>query len=105
MKLAAWCQENGLREEATAHYQVTTRLDPSRDSAWIHLGYKKHNNRWVKPEELATRKLEAERQKRADAHWKPRLEKLRDGLESTLEKSRIKAEKELYQITDPAPCR
>ena len=84
-----------------AHYHLVTRLDPSRDIAWIRLGYKKYKNRWFKPDDLAAQKLDADRQKRADTQWKPRLEKLRDGLESSLETRRLKAEKEVYQITDP----
>ena len=83
LRLAAWCLENGLKDEAMAHYHLVTRLDPSRDIAWISLGYKKHKDRWVKPDDLAAQKLEADRQKRADTQWKPRLEKLRDGLESS----------------------
>ena len=101
LRLAAWCLENGLNDEAMAHYHVVTVLDPSRDIAWLRLGYKKHHNRWVKPEDLAAQKLEADRQKRADMQWKSRLEKLRDALESSVETRRLKAEKELYQITDP----
>ncbi len=101
LHLAAWCLEHGLKEQAMAHYFGVTRLDPSRDIAWIKLGYKKHRNRWVKADDLAAAKLEGDRQKHADTQWKPRLEKLRDGLESKLETRRLKAEKELYQITDP----
>ena len=70
LKLAAWCAEKGLKEQATAHYTEVTRLDPSREIAWKHLGYKKQGHRWVKPEEAAAEKLEAEHQKRADFHWK-----------------------------------
>ncbi len=101
LRLAAWCLENGLKDEAIAHYHLVTRLDPSRDIAWVKLGYKKQHDRWSKPEDLATQKLEAEHQKRADSLWKPRLEKLRDALASPTESRRLKAEKELYQITDP----
>ena len=101
LRLAAWCLENGLKEEAMVHYHVVTRIDPSRDVAWIKLGYKKHKDRWVKPDELAAQKVEIELQKHADTHWKSRLEKLRDGLESKVEARRLKAEQELYQITDP----
>ncbi len=101
LRLAAWCLEKGLKEEAMVHYYGVTRLDPSRDLAWVRLGYKKHKDRWLKPEELAAQKVETERQKRADTQWKSRLEKLRGSLESTLETRRLKAEKELYQITDP----
>ena len=34
LRLAAWCLENGLKDEAMVHYHVVTRLDPSRDIAW-----------------------------------------------------------------------
>jgi hypothetical protein len=101
LRLAAWCLEKGLNDEAMVHYYAVTRIDPSRDIAWLRLGYKKHKDRWVKPEDLAAQKLESERQKRADTIWKPRLEKLRDAMESTVETRRLKAERELYQITDP----
>ena len=82
MKLAAWCEEKGLKEQAIAHYTAVTRIDPSREAAWKHLGYKKQGGRWVKPDEAAAAKQEAAQQKQADKHWKPILEKLRDGLES-----------------------
>ncbi len=101
LHLADWCLQMGLKDEATAHYHFVTQLDPSRDIAWIRLGYKKHKDRWFKPEDLAAQKLDAERQKRADSQWKPRLEKLRDALESSVESRRLKAENELYRITDP----
>jgi hypothetical protein len=101
VRLANWCLENGLRDQATAHFTVVTRLDPSRDIAWIRLGYKKFKDHWYKPDELEARKLEAERQKRADIQWKPRLNRLRAAIESGSETRRLKAEKELYQITDP----
>ncbi len=101
LRLAAWCLENGLKDEAMAHYHVVTQLDPSRDVAWLRLGFTKHHDRWSKPEVLAAQKLEADRQKLADKEWKPRLEKLRDGMESSIETRRLKAERELYKVTDP----
>ena len=70
MRLAAWCLDKGLKDEAMAHYHVVTRLDPSRAIAWVRLGYKKHHDRWSRPEVLAEQKLEAERQKHADKEWK-----------------------------------
>jgi Pretoxin HINT domain len=101
LKLADWCAQRGLKEQATAHYTEVTRLDPSREIAWKHLGYKKQGRRWVKPEEAAAEKLEAEHQKRADFHWKPRLEKLREELESPHAARRAKAEEAMAVITDP----
>jgi Pretoxin HINT domain len=101
LRLAAWCLENGLREEAMAHYHLVTRLDPSKDIAWIRQGYKKHRDRWFKPDDLAAKKLEFDRQKRADTEWAPRLEKLRKALDSAIEARRLKAEREVYRIADP----
>ena len=101
MKLAAWCDESGLKEQAIAHYSAVTRINPSRDSAWKHLGYKKQGDRWVKPDEAAAAKQEAARQKQADKHWKTKLERLRDGLESKDTAKRTKAEQALTEVTDP----
>ena len=101
MKLAAWCDEKGLKEQALAHYNAVTRISPSRDSAWKHLGYKKQGSRWVKPEEAASAKQEATRQKQADKQWKAKLERLRAGLESKDASRRAKAEQGLTEVTDP----
>jgi len=100
-RLAAWCEEKGLKDEAVAHFNEVLRLDPSRESAWRHLGYKKAGNRWVKPEDLAAEKQEAETQKRADKQWKPKLEKIRDGLESKDSARRARAETAIVEVTDP----
>jgi hypothetical protein len=101
MKLAAWCTEKGLKEQALAHYTAVTRLDPARDAAWKHLGYKKRGNRWVKPAELEAAKAEAARQNLADKEWKPKLERLRDRLESKDAARRATAEAELAKVADP----
>ena len=101
MKLAAWCDEKGLEEQAIAHYTAVTQIDPARDAAWKHLGYKKQGGRWVKPEEAVAAKQEAAQQKQADRHWKTKLERLRDGLESKDASRRAKAEQELAQVVDP----
>jgi tetratricopeptide (TPR) repeat protein len=101
MKLAAWCDEKGLKEQAIAHYTAVTRISPSHEAAWKHLGYQKQGRGWVKPEAAAAVKHEAAQQKLADKHWKPILEKLRDGLESKDAARRARAEKDLAQVTDP----
>ena len=100
-RLAAWCEQNGLKEQAIAHYSEVLRLDPSREATWRHLGYKKQGDRWVKAEELAAEKLEAERQKHADKLWRPKLERLREGLEGRDPSRRAKAEKAVAEVTDP----
>jgi tetratricopeptide (TPR) repeat protein len=101
MKLAAWCNEKGLKEQALAHYSAVFRLDPTREIAMRHLGYKKHGNHWVKPEEAAAERIEAERQKHADLHWRTRLEKLHEALLSNHPARREKAEQGLAEVKDP----
>src|SRR4051794_25788719 len=62
-KLALWCKEHGLKPEAQAHLAAVVRLDPSREAAWKHLGYKKVNGRWVTEAQVEAEKAEAEAQK------------------------------------------
>ncbi len=81
-KLALWCEQNGLKDQATAHFHQALRLDPSREVAWKHLGYKKVGGRWQKPEIVDAQKHEDEQQKRANKHWKTLLERWREGLAS-----------------------
>src|SRR2546421_740059 len=80
VKLALWCEKKGLKAEETAHLTAVTRLDPSRDAAWKRLGCKPYNGRWMTDEQVAALKSDAERQKQADRHWRPLLEKWRDRL-------------------------
>ena len=66
-KLAAWCEEHGLKAEAYVHYAAVVRLDPRREAAWRKLGYRKYGNRWMTEAQIA----EAEDQKKADRVWAP----------------------------------
>jgi hypothetical protein len=100
-KLAQWCEEHGLSDQAMAHYSAVIRLDPKREAAWKKLGYRKHGERWAKPEQLAARKLEADEQKLANRHWRPILEKYREGLQSKDAGRRTRVEAALAQVTDP----
>ncbi len=99
-KLAVWCEQNGLREQAIAHLHRVVQLDPKRESAWKHLGYKRVGARWVKPDEAAAAKVEAQKQQKANIQWKPILERLRNGLQSRDRARRAETEKALSQITD-----
>ena len=101
LRLAAWCEQKGLKEQAIAHYNVVVQLDPSREAAWRRLGYTKQGNRWVKAEEASAAKLEAERQKHADKRWRARLEKLRENLEGKDLAKRARAERALAEVSDP----
>src|SRR5262245_11886130 len=45
--LGLWCGQHGLEPEAMAHFTAAVHFDPSREASWRHLGYVKHNGRWV----------------------------------------------------------
>jgi tetratricopeptide (TPR) repeat protein len=100
-KLALWCEQNGLKDQAIAHFHQALRLDPSREVAWKHLGYKKVGGRWQKPELVDAQKHEGDQQKRANKHWKPLLERWREGLASKDKSRRASTEKGLAQVSDP----
>ncbi|WP_406694312.1 polymorphic toxin-type HINT domain-containing protein [Singulisphaera sp. Ch08] len=98
-KLALWCEEKGLKAEATAHLSSVVRLDPSREAAWKRLGCKKHNGRWMTEVEIAEEKAENQAQKQADKRWRPLLEKWQGWLSS--KSKRQVAEDLLAGVTDP----
>ena len=79
-RLALWCDQNGLKEQAVMHLRRVVSLDPKREAAWKRLGFKKQGSQWVKPELAAAEKAEHEAQHRANTSWKPKLERLREGL-------------------------
>jgi hypothetical protein len=99
-KLALWCEQNDLKQQATAHFYRVLQLDPSRDAAWKHLGYKRIGGRWDKPERVAAAKTEADQQHKADKHWKPFLEGIVHGLASKDKARRAQAEKNAVDVTD-----
>ncbi len=98
-KLALWCEEKGLKDEARAHLATVVRLDPNHADAWKKLGYKKVNNRWITDAQATAMKSEKDSQDKADKHWRPRLEKLRDSFAG--KGNHEQAEQELREITDP----
>jgi tetratricopeptide (TPR) repeat protein len=99
-KLALWCEEKGLRDEARAHLATVVRLDPNHAEAWKRLGFKKVGNRWTTDAQAQSEKAQHLAQQAADKRWKNRLEKLRDAL-SHKGARKDEAERELATITDP----
>ncbi|MDR3637611.1 MAG: polymorphic toxin-type HINT domain-containing protein [Isosphaeraceae bacterium] len=98
-KMALWCDANGLKAEAIAHWTAVTRREPGREAAWKRLGYKKHQGRWMTEAQIAAEKDGLDAQRKADKYWKPRLVKWRAWL---LDKNkRAEAEALLANVTDP----
>ena len=97
--LGLWAGEHGLPEQAKAHLTAVIRLDPSREQAWMKLGCKKHDGRWVTDAQIAAEKAEVESQKSADRKWKPLLEKSKAMLGKP--SKREEADAALAEVTDP----
>jgi tetratricopeptide (TPR) repeat protein len=100
MRLAAWCERNGLKEEAFAHYSTVVRLDPSREWAWKHLGFKKRGGRWLKAEDFVAEQREAGEQKRADKRWRYFFERLATLLESDDPGKHARADRLIAMVSD-----
>jgi hypothetical protein len=99
MSLALWCEAHGLKSEATVHFMNVTRLDPSRESAWKHLGCKKYNGVWMAEDQIAAVKAETEAQRAADKRWGMLLAKWKGWLGD--KRRRSEAEAKLAEVTDP----
>ncbi len=98
-KLALWCEERGLKDEARAHLATVVRLDPKHAEAWKKLGYKKVGDRWVTDAQASGEQEEKRAQGEADKRWQPRLERIKADLANhTL---REPAERSMADVTDP----
>ncbi len=95
-----WCEQNGLKGEAIAHFTTAVHLDPSREASWRHLGYVKHNGRWKSAEEAVATEKEEHALRLAGRHWEPQLRKWKGWLGGS-SAHRDQAEEHLATVTDP----
>jgi hypothetical protein len=73
MLLAIWCDQNGLKPEAIAHYATVTRLNPRHEEAWRQLGCRKVGGRWLNDEQAKALERETSTQRVANREWGARL--------------------------------
>ena len=69
------------------------------NAAWKKLGFVKHDGRWITPEQLAAEKAEIDAQRKADARWRPLLQKWKSAL--SRKDKRAEAEAALAAVNDP----
>jgi Pretoxin HINT domain len=98
-QLAQWCEENGLKPEAKSHFAAVVRLNPSREEAWKKLGFQKPKGRWTTAELTVAQHDETDRQRKADAHWRPLLEKWNGWLTRKAKRDEVQAA--LAKVRDP----
>jgi hypothetical protein len=103
IKLAMWCEQNGLKPEALAHFTTALQLNPHDETTWRHMGYVKHHGRWMSHEQIAAEHREDLAQKHADRHWEPLLRKWVAELRNRLR--REEAEANLAKVQDPRAVR
>ncbi len=94
-KMAQWCEQHGLRPEAYFHYGRVIELEPQRDAAWQKLGFKKHDGRWMTPEQIVA----DDAQKKLDKDWSVKLKKYHREIHGGKKQEDVQAA--LDAITDP----
>jgi hypothetical protein len=99
VKLGLWCEQKGLKAEATAHFTSAVLLNPKNEATWKHLGCVKHNGRWMTREQIDAEERETALQKEADRRWEPQLRKWRSMLADA--GTRTEAEDQLAKVDDP----
>ena len=75
-RLGLWCEANGLKDEALAHFHYAVVLDPYRDITWKHLGYVRRGDRWMTHAQAVDAEKEDAARRKADRHWDPLLRKV-----------------------------
>ena len=101
--LALWCEQQGLKPQATAHLVAVTQLDPARDAAWTHLASGANPARWVTDGQIAAEKAEADDQRKADKHWMTVLTRWRNELDDPARRG--EATQALSGVFDPRAVR
>jgi hypothetical protein len=98
-KLASWCEQNGLKDEATAHVVAVTRLNPDHKPARKRLGFKKVNGRWATAKQVAAERAEAAARREGKLRWRPLLARWRAWLDDP--KHRREVEEGLVGLDEP----
>ncbi len=75
LRLGLWCEKAGLTTEARVEFTTAVNLDPHVEDAWKHLGYVRHDGRWMAAEQAAAEIAEAKAQSEANVRWQPALER------------------------------
>ncbi len=99
VKLGGWCEKNGLKLEAIAHFTTAIHLDPARETSWKRLGYVKHDNKWMTKQQIDAAKEDERIQFKADRYWESTLRKLSNQLGD--KRRRGEAERLLADVADP----
>ena len=71
LRLGLWCEKAGLTTEARVEFTTAVNLDAHVEDAWKHLGYVRHDGRWMAADQAAAEIAEAKAQFEANVRWEP----------------------------------
>jgi hypothetical protein len=104
LSLATWCRQQGLKDQARAHYLAALGLagnDDERRHIYPRLGYRRLGALLLSPQEIAEWRQATEDADAARKKWGSKIEKIARTFGSPNLKQRAKARSDLAQITDP----
>ncbi len=99
-KFGAWCEKSGLVDEARAEYTNAVLLNPLLEFAWRKLGYVQYQSSWMPLEAAKAAAAKDKAQRKANAYWRPYLERTKRRLGEKSERGAAIAR--LLEIDDPA---
>ena len=77
LKIARWCDKNGLDEEEKAHARVALQADPNQEEAMRRLGLVKYRGQIIPKSQFDETKAEYQQALADSKEWRTRLWKLR----------------------------
>jgi hypothetical protein len=102
LELARWCGKRRLLEQQRAHLTRVLQIEPNQREARRLLGHRLVDGTWLSEEQMAEQAERALESAAAMREWKPRLEKILDGLAHRGQRQRRAAAERLEAIDDPA---
>jgi len=101
LRLANWCKQNGLRDQARAHLTQLLEIFPDHAEARRRLGFRRVGGAWMSERELQEAESRARQTLDSLKRWQPKREKIRNPLTSRHPKQREIGRLSLLAIDDP----
>ena len=101
-ELAQWCAKRGLEDQERAHLTRVLEIDPNHAEARERLGFRRVDGVWLSDEEVEAARVRGRDAMKAFAKWRPKIERIRQGLHQRSLARQDAARKQLREITDPA---
>jgi hypothetical protein len=100
--LAEWCRQQGLNEEARAHWLRICDLEPNHVAARQRLDHVRVGPDWIARAELTKQQAAAAAVARANEFWQPVVAQLAENFASRISAKRKQATEQVLSIHDPA---